>query len=78
MYQRLHSPTIGKHGVTWDLFFFSQMACKKVEESERLVEKLLADVSDLRRMVNERKQELRESITFVSIDESILIYSCVY
>ncbi|XP_029547791.1 BRCA1-A complex subunit Abraxas 1 [Salmo trutta] len=37
-----------------------RMACKKVEESERLVEKLLADVSDLRRMVNERKQELRE------------------
>ncbi|CAB1352927.1 unnamed protein product [Coregonus sp. 'balchen'] len=35
-------------------------ACKKVEESERLVEKLLADVSALRRTLNERKQEQRE------------------
>lgn len=77
MYKILYSTTFGKHGVTWDLFFFSQMACKKVEESERLVEKLLADVSDLRRMVNDRKQELGESITFVSIDESVLIYSLV-
>ncbi|KAK6315775.1 hypothetical protein J4Q44_G00132990 [Coregonus suidteri] len=36
-------------------------ACKKVEESERLVEELLEDVSSLRRTVSERKQEQKET-----------------
>ncbi|XP_041753786.1 BRCA1-A complex subunit Abraxas 1 isoform X2 [Coregonus clupeaformis] len=36
-------------------------ACKKVEESERLVEELLEDVSSLRRTVSERKQEQKEN-----------------
>ncbi|XP_062339925.1 BRCA1-A complex subunit Abraxas 1 isoform X1 [Osmerus eperlanus] len=35
-------------------------ACRDVEESERLVEKLLADVSALRRRVRERKQGQKE------------------
>ncbi|CAB1318311.1 unnamed protein product [Coregonus sp. 'balchen'] len=38
-----------------------KMACKKVEESERLVEELLEDVSSLRRTVSERKQEQKET-----------------
>ncbi|XP_013984913.2 BRCA1-A complex subunit Abraxas 1 isoform X1 [Salmo salar] len=33
-----------------------KMACQKVEESERLVEELLADVSSVRRTVSERKR----------------------
>lgn len=36
-------------------------ACREVEESERLVEKLLADVSTLRRRVSEKKQGQREA-----------------
>uniref|UniRef100_A0A8C7GDZ1 Abraxas 1, BRCA1 A complex subunit n=1 Tax=Oncorhynchus kisutch TaxID=8019 RepID=A0A8C7GDZ1_ONCKI len=39
-----------------------KVACKKVEESERLVEELLADVSSLR-TVSERKQEQKKSMT---------------
>ncbi|KAJ7987106.1 hypothetical protein DPEC_G00335310 [Dallia pectoralis] len=37
-------------------------ACKEVEESERLVEQLLVDVSALRRTVSERKEERRKRI----------------
>ncbi|KAL0965701.1 hypothetical protein UPYG_G00284620 [Umbra pygmaea] len=37
-----------------------KMACKEVEASERLVEKLLADVSALRRTVSERKEKQRK------------------
>uniref|UniRef100_A0A8C7GEM0 Abraxas 1, BRCA1 A complex subunit n=1 Tax=Oncorhynchus kisutch TaxID=8019 RepID=A0A8C7GEM0_ONCKI len=41
---------------------YNRVACKKVEESERLVEELLADVSSLR-TVSERKQEQKKSMT---------------
>ena len=40
-----------------------QSACRVVEESERLVEKLLAEVSALKRRVMETKQEQKEGVT---------------
>ena len=43
-----------------------QTACRDVEESERLVEKLLADVSTLRRRVGETKQGQKEGVTLLA------------
>lgn len=37
-------------------FHFAQKACRNVEESERLVEKLQADVSALKRQLREKRE----------------------